>query len=412
MLMSVNSRLEYLYERCINASATPEEQQEFVGLMQLPENETLGRQLLSRAFREPKETTDVTGETAATILQAIFFADNPKRETIAPPKGPVAFSGQPGGKIYLLKGLRMAGAAAAAVLLLAGGLYWYTHKGGALSPVADNGEMKFDAPPGHAGAILTLADGKRITLDSARNGTLLQQGNARLFKQGGALKYKETDGSPALALYNTITTPRGRQYQLVLSDGTSVWLNAASSIRFPAVFHGKERRVAVTGEAYFEVAPDKSKPFIVTADNTEITVLGTHFDVMDYEDEKDIRTTLLEGSVQMANRSEQVLLVPGRQGSLKKETGELSDQPVDADQLVAWTKGQLALGSSDLPALMRQISRWYDVDINFQGSVPDLRIGGLIDRNVNLSTVLGFLQDQGLHYTTEGKTITILPQTR
>jgi transmembrane sensor len=407
--MSANSRLEYLYERCINASAIPEEQQEFVRLMQLPENETLARQLLSRAFREDKETTDVTGETAATILQAIFSADSTKKEGVA---DPIALSGRWGGKRYPLKVLRMAGAAAAAVLLLAGGLYWYVHKDSALSPVADNGEMKFDAPPGHAGAILTLADGKRITLDSARNGTLPQQGNTRLLKQGGALKYKETDGGPVSALYNTITTPRGRQYQLVLSDGTRVWLNAASSIRFPAAFHGKDRRVAVTGEAYFEVAPDKSKPFIVAADSTEITVLGTHFDVMAYEDEKDIRTTLLEGSVQMANRSQQVLLVPGRQGIVKRETGKLSDQPVDADQLVAWTKGQLALGSSDLPALMRQISRWYDVDITFQGSVPDLRIGGLIDRNVNLSTVLGFLQDQGLHYRTEGKAITILPQTK
>ncbi len=150
-------------------------------------------------------------------------------------------------------------------------------------------------------------------------------------------------------------------------------------------------------------------PFIVVAGNTMIDVLGTHFDVMDYNDENNSNITLIEGSVKIIHGARQVLLTPGRQASIERASGEISDQTVDVDPVIAWTKGQLSLDNLDLPALMRQISRWYDVDVAFQGKIPDLHIGGLIDRDVYLSTVLGFLEANGMHYKIEGKTITILP---
>jgi ferric-dicitrate binding protein FerR (iron transport regulator) len=206
-----------------------------------------------------------------------------------------------------------------------------------------------------------------------------------------------------------MTTPRGKQYQILLEDGTKVWLNAASSIRFPAAFVGKERRVEVSGEAYFEVARNKNKPFIVQVNKTEIAVLGTHFDVMGYNDEKTISTTLLEGSVRITSGTQQVLLVPGEQGRMERATGKLSSSQVDVEQIIAWTKGKLCLVNSDFPVLMRQISRWYDVDVIFQGNPPNVHIGGFIHKDINLATVLEFLKGSGVHYTTEGKTITILP---
>jgi ferric-dicitrate binding protein FerR (iron transport regulator) len=206
-----------------------------------------------------------------------------------------------------------------------------------------------------------------------------------------------------------MTTPKAKQYRLVLPDGTRVWLNAASSIRFPTAFRGRERRLEVSGEVYFEVAQDKNMPFVVQVDKTEIVVLGTHFDVMDYGDERTINTTLLEGAVKVRNGKQEILLTPGEQGSVERASGKLSSSPVDVDAVIAWTKGRISLANSDLSVLMRQISRWYDVDVKFQGKIPDLHVGGFINRDVDLSTVMEFLGENGVHYRTEGRTITILP---
>jgi ferric-dicitrate binding protein FerR (iron transport regulator) len=305
----------------------------------------------------------------------------------------------------------MIAAAAAALLVMAGGIYLFRHEPKALQPlIAEKKKIILDVPPGNSGAILTLADGRQIVLDSTRNGALDKQGDARIVKQGGQLSYKTDEGANATELlYNTMTTPRGKQYQLVLSDGTKVWLNAASSIRFPAAFKGKERRVMVSGEAYFEVAQDKQMPFVVQLDKSQIEVLGTHFNVMDYNDERAVNTTLIEGAVKITAGTQQIVLTPGEQGRVDRSTGNLSSAPVDVEQAVAWTRGRLSLVDSDLPVLMRQISRWYDVDVRFQGNPPNVHIGGFIHRDVNLATLMDFLEENGVHYTFEGKTIIILP---
>ncbi|HMI61382.1 MAG TPA: FecR domain-containing protein, partial [Puia sp.] len=202
---------------------------------------------------------------------------------------------------------------------------------------------------------------------------------------------------------------RGREFELVLADGTRVTLNAASTIRFPTTFTGSERRVEVSGEAYFEVTHNEKMPFIVKLNSTEIAVLGTHFDVSDYSDENNVSATLLEGSVKVSNGPQNTLLAPGEQAKLDRTTSVLSRKKVDVDEVVAWTKGRLSFNNSDLPRLMRQISRWYDVDVIFGGNIPNVRIGGFLHRDVNLSTILDYLADNGVHYRTEGKTITILP---
>jgi transmembrane sensor len=216
------------------------------------------------------------------------------------------------------------------VLVVAGALYFQTRHTGSRPAIAavrkDSSRVIHDIPPGTDGAVLTLANGRRIVLDSVANGELSVQGNTRIVKQGGRLAYL-AQGSGGLSgrnpglslgnaaqemLYNTMNIPRGRQYQLILPDGSHVWLNAASSIRYPAAFAGKERKVEITGEAYFEVAKNVAKPFRVKIGEAEVEVLGTHFNIMAYDEEGAVKTTLLEGAVKVTRASASHLLKPGQ----------------------------------------------------------------------------------------------------
>jgi len=300
-----------------------------------------------------------------------------------------------------LRRLRFAKAAAVACLVIGGALsyrYAVTKKPDGSGMAAAFASVK-DLPPGHNGAILTLGNGHEIVLDSVTNGDVALQGTQRLVKRNGLLAYeKQSDRSapPEGNLTNILKTPRGREFEIVLSDGTRVWLNAASSITYPSVFTGGERKVAVTGEAYFEVATDERHPFVVSVGSARIAVLGTHFDVMAYPDEKSVKTTLLEGSVKVISASSEVMVVPGQQAVLSPDSGRISLKKVDAAQSVAWVAGKLSLDNLGIEAIMRQVSRWYDVDVRFEGPVPQGRFWGVINRNVNLSSVLNVMNANGI----------------
>lgn len=301
--------------------------------------------------------------------------------------------------------------AAAAILgLLIGTAYLYrttsAHKG---QKFAVAGNSFFDAAPGRNGAILTLANGRQVMLDTVENGPLQRDGNTGLRKSEGAVSYQyQSPGAATKGLYNTVSTPRGRQFHVTLSDGTVVWLNAASSIRFPISFTGKERRIFIRGEAWLDVSPSKNAPFVVQLSHGEIQVLGTHFDVSDYEDEDNIKATLVQGSIKLANVDETILLTPGQQGRIDRKTGKISSQNADTSAVTAWTRGRIDI-DGDFASLMRQISRWYDVDVIYQGKVPNIRIGGVIHRDINLSAVLEYLGQNGLHYSIKEKSIVISP---
>ncbi|SHM72476.1 FecR family protein [Chitinophaga sp. CF418] len=299
-------------------------------------------------------------------------------------------------------------AAAAAVILLVVTISLQQHS----KPVPINvtAATHFDVPPGKNGAVLTLANGSQILLDSSSNGVLAQQGDARLLKEEGRLNYRK-DGilGKGAPVYNMITTPRGRQFKLVLSDGTQVLLNAGSSIRFPTVFAGRERRVEISGEAYLEVAQTADMPFVIQLNKSEVVVLGTQFNVTDYSDEDNSRTTLLEGAVKLRTATQEMVLRPGQQVRMERNNGHLSAKTVDTDQIIAWTRNRLSFDNTDFADLMRQVSRWYDVDIVYKGKVPDIHIGGSLHRNVNLSIVMEFLGANGVHYSISDRTITILP---
>jgi len=219
-----------------------------------------------------------------------------------------------------------------------------------------------------------------------------------------------TGSVPGTVEYNTLSTPRGGQYRLILPDGTKVWLNAASSIRYPTAFTGKERRIAITGEVYLEVAKDAGHPFIVVTRHSDIAVLGTHFNVMAYDDEPAVNTTLLEGSVKISIPGKQTATViePGEQASVGNRGDAIEVKKVNAANVAAWIHGLLSLKDCSVQEFMNQLSRWYDIDIEYAGKVPQQRFGGMINRNVPLSDVLSALDAGGIHTKLEEKKIIVL----
>jgi transmembrane sensor len=281
-----------------------------------------------------------------------------------------------------------------------------------------------DISPGGNKAILILGDGTKLVLDSAQHGVLAQQGKTSISKKReGEVIYNANlpagqAGSPLT--YNTITTPRGGQYHVVLPDGSHVWLNAASSIHFPIQFTEKERKVTVSGEAYFEVAKDKTKPFkvMVSPDGNElceITVLGTHFNVSGYTNESYANATLLEGSINFTvnseNNKQNVKLQPGQQASVKKGNNNVSViNDENAESAILWVKGIFHFEKNNLSSVMRQLSRWYDVDVVYEGVIPEQKITGDAERDIPLSIMLQTLEQMtSVHFKVQGRTVKVTP---
>lgn len=268
---------------------------------------------------------------------------------------------------------------------------------------------KQDIAPGGNKAILTLGDGSTILLNSAKIGKLARQGNIIIKKAAdGQISYNDASGNHASKniVYNTAATPQGGQYQFILSDGTKVWLNASSSIKYPVVFNGNERKIELTGEAYFEVAHNTKKPFKVISNGQTVEVLGTHFNVNAYNDERAIKTTLLEGSVKVSANGVSNVIKPGEQARF--EHGAINIMNVDLDEVVAWKKGLFFFEDNNIQEVMRQLSRWYGVDIKYEGQLASRRFSGEISRNVNLSQILDILNFKQIHCKIDGKTIIVM----
>jgi len=320
---------------------------------------------------------------------------------------------------------RRVGAIAAALLILAASsvYFWNHQKDQKRNVVVKSGKVQQDILPGKQGAILTLADGKQVVLDKLDNGIVTTQGNQQVVLSNGKILYKGIDGTvPEKLLYNTMSTPKGRQYQLVLPDGSKVWLNSASSITFPIAFIGSERRVTITGEVYFEVAHLSSKdgagkvPFIVKIDalsgnGGEVEVVGTHFNINAYGDVSAIKTTLLEGSVRLRKGSGSLLIKPGQQGVFSNSPSDnISVIPnVDLEQLMAWKEGIFNFEGADLKTVLRQLGRWYDLDIIYEGTIPQRTFGGEIPMNLNLSQALLVLEKVEVKYRMDGKKLIVSP---
>lgn len=264
--------------------------------------------------------------------------------------------------------------------------------------------------PGTNKAVLTLSNGSRINLTDGENGSLAEENHIVINKTAeGQVIYSAAEKTSAV-VFNTITTPRGGQYAIVLSDGTKVFLNAQSSITFPTSFPGAERLVKINGEAYLEVAHNRSMPFRVETKGQIVEVLGTHFNINSYDDEPLIRTTLLEGSVKVESGSSKVLLKPGEQSQLDKtENGsKISVRTVNLEEVMAWKNGIFEFDEASIEDVMRKTARWYDINVSYVGKAPDIRISGRISRKVDFSGLIQLLEFEGIKFRIEGKNIAII----
>lgn len=304
--------------------------------------------------------------------------------------------------------------AAAAVVLITfsvGAYYWNKANDSTISnPVANNNKGEHILPGGNK-AVLTLSDGSSISLNDMANGEIAQESGVQIRKTAdGKLSYlTEALAKKASKIaYNTITTPKGGQYELALPDGTMVWLNAASSLKYPTSFNGKDRKVELTGEAYFEVAKNKSMPFKVKTIRQEVEVLGTHFNINAYADEQTVKTTLLEGSVKVKlDNSKTAMLKPGEQAAVMDD---IEIRSVDASSAVDWKTGLFWFRDENVQSIMRQLARWYDIEVEYKGDVRNIRFGGQLSRLKNLSQVLRIMElTRSIHFEVEGKKIIVMP---
>lgn len=309
--------------------------------------------------------------------------------------------------------LRRIAAAIAAVVVCSAGMYLWSQQQSKQDVPTAIAQTSQDVPPGGNKAVLTLGNGSTIVLNQTANGTLTRQGNARVVKvDSGKLAYLSSGNTKtgARVQYNSLGTPRGGQYQLKLPDGTKVWLNASSFIRYPTAFTGGTRQVEVSGEVYFEVAKNTKQPFVVTAGGMRIHVLGTHFNVTAYRNDPLVTTTLLEGKVRIdTKRHNSLIMAPGQAVSLNKK-GEITlTKNADMEEAVAWKNGLFIFHNDDLPTIMRRLSRWYDVQVEYKnGIIPGNHFTGTIRRSENISKVFKMLElTGGAHFEIKGRKIIV-----
>lgn len=302
---------------------------------------------------------------------------------------------------------RMYWRVAASVLLLLAG-YWAYRQLLARPSEEVVAQVADIAAPGASHAMITLSNGERIILDSARNGVMATQGRVQLIKsEDGQIEYEIKEREAGVShSFNVLENPRGSKIvSITLSDGTKIWLNTESTLRYPTYFSGKERRVEITGEAYLEVAHNAKQPFIVVKENTEVTVLGTRFNINTYEEEPALKITLLEGKVSVKHNDKSAFLAPGQQAVISRSEGgiDVADDP-DAGDAIAWLNGQFVMDGTRLKSLMDQISRWYNVEIVYTTKIENKAFGGSINRDIPLSRMLEALRENGIscHFE-EGK---------
>lgn len=307
---------------------------------------------------------------------------------------------------------RVAVAASVMLVTLIAANYFFTKNKGVETTVQTPANQDVKAPETNR-AMITLASGQQIYLDSVGNGTMAMQGNVQIVKlANGQIGYQPaSSNSTAEIIYNTLTNPRGSKVvNMVLSDGSKVWLNAGSSLTFPVAFPNSERNVSITGEAYFEIVHDASKPFIVAKKDVSVHVLGTHFNVNSYDDEDAVKVTLLEGKVNVVAGGNSKIIRPGQQAQVALFGNEnIMVNQVDVEQVMAWKNGLFSFDEVGLREVMKQLERWYDVSVEYQGNIANLKFGGDIERSLSLSQVLEVLENSGVHFKIEGRKIIVLP---
>lgn len=310
------------------------------------------------------------------------------------------------------------GVAASLLVILSIGLYFYSNRTFDDQKTIAKSEIiqqKVIIQPGGDKAVLTLSDGSKIILEDAKKGLLANQAGVSIQKTAdGELLYsfaknmrRIPEANPSEVIYNKIETPFGGKYQINLPDGSKVWLNSASSLRFPAFFSGNTREVELNGEAFFDVAKNPDMPFKVITKDQIVEVLGTQFNINSYADEESFKTTLIEGSVKVIYKDRVILLNPGQQFQPSLKSSKVIE--ADTEEVTAWKDGYFLFKDEDIQSIMRKISRWYNVDVSYSGEIPDVGFGGNISRSKGIDEVLNVLQlTDAVHFKVEGRRITVM----
>ena len=387
-----NERVSYLFNRFYEKTITDDEKKELFLLLNKFGDEELS-ELMGQAFNKLDKDTLVPDDIKATEeLNKILQSKTPTE----------------GNKTVIYLWTKIA-IAASFIIFLSFGIYFYLNKEVKMAPQIVKTSIPADVRPGTNKATLTLSNGATIVLDTAKDGVLANQGSIVVHKtKDNQIIYtaKPDNSGKANAEVNKISTPRGGQFQVVLPDGSKAWLNASSSISFPVTFNPDKREVNISGEVYFEVSK-MHIPFIVKYDRGLVQVLGTHFNVMAYNNEAAAEVTLLEGSVKVSSGNANNIIKPGQQARLAGAGEiEIADN-VDVNAVTAWKNGVFLFKNTEIETVMRQISRWYDVDVKYEGKIPHTQITGKIARNVNASEILSMLSYTGIHFKIEGKNIII-----
>lgn len=397
------NRIRELIDKLLRKQCTAEEQEELFMLIQAHKAGSSLQSLLEEAWNRYKQPTDEAPEEVVTaILQAVHGQD-----TRVP---------KPDSRKRRLRWIRIAAAVAILLVLAAGVQALFFQNKNPAPPLASQ-RLKEDIPPPQINkAILTLANGKNIVLDSAVNGTLAVQGGTQVQKNArGGIVYsgKNLNRQVERASYNTLTVPRGsKPVQLTLADGSKVWLDVASSITYPVAFVGSKRSVRITGEAYFEVAKNATRPFVVKSNDATIEVLGTRFNVNAYRNERSVNVTLLEGSVRVRAKGsgQSAVISPGEQIRVSEDAQIKIVKNADIEEAMAWKNGRFIFTGIPIQAIMRQVERWYDVDVQYKGAITKEDFVGYISRYTHVSALLSMLEKTRLvRFEIEGHQIIVKP---
>ncbi|MBS1946281.1 MAG: FecR domain-containing protein [Bacteroidetes bacterium] len=389
-----NNRLQYLLNQYANSKSSYAEETELFMLLNNTNNdkaESVLMEILEQTAPMPDENR------RKKLLEKVFGHS-------------LSAANKSGAKLRKMKPFpwRRITAAASVILMIGAASYFlFFNRTAKKVDIAKNAVAPQDVKaPAANRAMIALANGQKVYLDSTANGKLIQQKGVEIVKLAdGKIAY---NGTATELVYNTLTNPRGsRAIDMTLADGSRVWLNAGSSLTYPIAFVGNQRKVSITGEAYFEVAHNAAKPFIVNKNDINTEVLGTHFDVNAYDDEADTKITLLEGSVKVYNDKNSIFIKPGQQAVINKNAGLSVNKNVDTEEVMAWKNGKFIFNSASIESIMRQVSKWYDVEVVYNGRASKETFSGVVSRNSNISDVIRIIEEGGVKCKIEGKDLIV-----
>lgn len=389
-------RIDDLVAKFFQQTCTAAEKRELATWIEQSADDAALQRVLERAWANYEPVADLTATASSRIMDDILGRQG---------AAPVTTRVRPMRKTW-----RYAAAAVTIVALAGGYIVWKSRPQTPSAPAVAKMVKKEVPPPGGNRATLTMADGSVIPLDSTMNNTVFAGNNVRIVKtDSGLVTYQQLAVRDAKPSYNTLAVPAGGQFRVILADGTKVWLNAMSSLRYPDMFPEGPRKVELTGEAYFEVSASAAQPFLVKVNDMELTVLGTSFNVTAYPDEVFVNTTLLSGKVVVKHNNVSLPLKQGYQAALNRRTGQLTSMQVNAEEAVAWKNGKFLFNATPLKDIMRQLSRWYNIEIVYAGEVNE-QFYAEIPRFANAAEALKILELTGkVHFRLEGRRVTVYP---